>query len=169
VRIVLSDSDCLCDLRKASLLDAFLRLPHEILITNVLLADGCLDRIGANEQSAVRSRLTVVDLPGERVARAVQIVSQSPQLSVHDGLAAALAETCPGCVLLASHEHLRNHELCRAINAQELLWVVDEIFSHRLLTAAAIVVALKLLMRDRLIRARRREWQSSVRRYEGEA
>jgi len=31
LRVVISDSSCLIDLRKASLLDAFLRLPYELL------------------------------------------------------------------------------------------------------------------------------------------
>jgi hypothetical protein len=36
VRIIVSDSSCLIDLRKASLLDVFLRLPYEIVIPNTL-------------------------------------------------------------------------------------------------------------------------------------
>lgn len=34
MRIIVSDSSCLIDLRKASLLEAFLALPFEILIPN---------------------------------------------------------------------------------------------------------------------------------------
>lgn len=37
MRIVVSDSSCLIGLRKASLLDAFVRLPYELLIPNTLL------------------------------------------------------------------------------------------------------------------------------------
>lgn len=37
LRIVISDSSCLIDLRKTSLLDAFLRMPYELLIPNTLL------------------------------------------------------------------------------------------------------------------------------------
>jgi hypothetical protein len=36
MRIIISDSSCLIDLRKASLLAVFLRLPFEILIPNTL-------------------------------------------------------------------------------------------------------------------------------------
>lgn len=35
MRIVVSDSSCLIDLRKASLLDALVRLPYELLIPNM--------------------------------------------------------------------------------------------------------------------------------------
>lgn len=40
MRIISSDSSCLIDLRKASLLGVFLRLPFEILIPNSLFEDG---------------------------------------------------------------------------------------------------------------------------------
>jgi len=42
MRIVVSDSSCLIDLRKGSLLDAFLKLPYEILIPNTLFEDELL-------------------------------------------------------------------------------------------------------------------------------
>ena len=44
MRIVVSDSSCLIDLRKASLLDAFLKLPYELLIPNTLFEDELLNR-----------------------------------------------------------------------------------------------------------------------------
>jgi len=39
MRIVVSDSSCLIDLRKVSLLDTFLRLPYEFQIPNTLLGE----------------------------------------------------------------------------------------------------------------------------------
>ena len=42
MRIVVSDSSCLIDLRKASLLDALVRLPYELLIPNTLFEDELL-------------------------------------------------------------------------------------------------------------------------------
>jgi hypothetical protein len=42
MRIIVSDSSCLIDLRKTSLLDVFLRLPYEILIPNTLFEDELL-------------------------------------------------------------------------------------------------------------------------------
>ena len=42
MRIVVSDSSCLIDLRKASLLDVFLRLPYEFLIPNTLFEEELL-------------------------------------------------------------------------------------------------------------------------------
>jgi hypothetical protein len=41
-----------------------------------------------------------MDLSGERVLRAQQVVRAAPQLSIHDGFAFALAETHADCILL---------------------------------------------------------------------
>jgi hypothetical protein len=38
MRIVVSDSSCLIDLRKVSMLELLLRLPYEFLIPNTLLS-----------------------------------------------------------------------------------------------------------------------------------
>jgi hypothetical protein len=42
MRIIVSDSSCLIDLKKASLLGVFLSLPYEILIPNTLFEDELL-------------------------------------------------------------------------------------------------------------------------------
>ena len=39
MRLIVSDSSCLIDLRKASLLEAFLDLPFEVLIPDVLFEE----------------------------------------------------------------------------------------------------------------------------------
>ena len=72
-QVVISDSSCLIDLRKTSLLEAFLRLPYEILIPNTLFEEELLKFSSAQKRAMLRSGLKVVDLPGERVLRAQQI------------------------------------------------------------------------------------------------
>ncbi|MFQ5745165.1 MAG: hypothetical protein ACE5HV_16525 [Acidobacteriota bacterium] len=96
MRIVVSESSCLIDLRKASLVDAFLSLPYEILIPNTLFADELLKFSSAQKRALVRGELKVVDLPGERVLRAQEVVRRTPRLSIHDGFAFALAENHDG-------------------------------------------------------------------------
>src|SRR5271157_3965705 len=107
MRIVVSDSSCLIDLRKASLLDAFLQLPYEILIPNTLFEEELLKFTETQKRAMLRGGLKVVDLPGERVLRAQEIVRAAPQLSAHDGFAFALAESHPGCILLTGDRYLR--------------------------------------------------------------
>jgi len=107
MRIVVSDSNCLIDLRKVSLLDTFLRLPYEFLIPNTLFEEELLKFTAAQKEALIHSGLKVMDLPGERVLRAQEVLRKIPQLSVHDGFAFALAESHPGCILLTGDSKLR--------------------------------------------------------------
>lgn len=106
MRIIVSDSSCLIDLRKASLLQGFLRLPYEILIPNTLFEEELL-KFTAEEKALLSDGLKGMDLPGESVLRAQHVVSDMPHLSIHDGFAFALAEMCPGCILLSGDGELR--------------------------------------------------------------
>src|SRR5690242_15692750 len=101
MRIVVSDTSCLIDLRKASMLEHLLRLPYEFLIPNTLFDEELLKFTAAQKKALVRGGLKVIDLPGERVLRAQQIIRETPRLSVHDGFAFALAEEHKGCILLS--------------------------------------------------------------------
>lgn len=100
MRIVVSDSSCLIDLRKASLLDALVRLPYELLIPNTLFEDELLKFTAAQKRALLHGGLQVIDLPGDRVTRAVEVSREVPRLSIHDGFAFSLAEQHEGCVLL---------------------------------------------------------------------
>lgn len=95
MRIVVSDSLCWIDLRKASLLDTFLRLPYELMIPNTLFEDEHLSHTPAQKKALICNGLKVLDLPGERVLRAQEVLRTIPHLSVHDGFAFALAEDHP--------------------------------------------------------------------------
>ncbi len=74
MRIVVSDSSCLIDLRKVSLLDALLELPYEILIPNTLFDDELLKFSDSQKSALIRGGMKVIDLPGEKVLRARQVI-----------------------------------------------------------------------------------------------
>src|ERR1019366_5102026 len=165
MRIIVSDSSCLIDLRKASLLDAFLNLPYEILIPNTLFEDELLKFTSAQKQSLVRGGLKVMDLPGERVLRAQQVVRGAPQLSIHDGFALALAETHTGCILLTGDGSLRTLAAAHHIEVHGVLWVVDEIHANKLSAGASLHAALVLLSEDPTVRLPRRELAAAIKRF----
>jgi len=167
MRIVVSDSSCLIDLRKVSLLDAFLKLPYEILIPNTLFEEELLKFTEAQKRALLRGGLKVIDLAGERVLRAQQVVRAAPQLSVHDGFALALAETHTGCILLTGDGYLRTLAESHKIEVHGLLWVVDELHQKQLSTGQILCAALRLLAGDPAVRLPRRELAAYVKRYEG--
>lgn len=75
----------------------------------------------------IKGGLKVIDLPGERVLRAQQVIRAAPRLSVNDGFAFALAESCPGCILLTGDGCLRGLAVKQNIEVHRFLWIVDEI------------------------------------------
>ena len=167
MRIVVSDSSCLIDLRKICLLDAFLRLPYEILIPNTLFKGELVKFTATQKRSLIRAGLKVVDLPGERVLRAQQVIRESPRLSIHDGFAFAVAQIETGCILLTGDGLLRALAETKNIEVHGVLWVVDELHIHRICTARVLHSALQLLAEDPAVRLPRRDLMTSLKRYEG--
>jgi predicted nucleic acid-binding protein len=165
MRIVVSDSSCLIDLRKVSLLEAFLRLPYEFLIPNTLFEDELLSFTAAQKKALVRAGLQVVDLPGERVLRAQEVVRQIPALSVHDGFAFALAESHTGCVLLTGDGGLRALAVQHEIEIHGVLWAIDELHRNRVAVAETLARALQLFWDDPTVRLPRRDLAAYLKRY----
>ncbi len=165
MRIIVSDSSCLIDLRKASLLDVFLQLPYEILIPNTLFEEELLKFTVVQKRDLLRGGLKVIDLPGERVERARDVTRETPTLSVHDGFAFALAESHSGCILLTGDAALRALAEQSAIEAHGLLWVIDQLHGHGLASAKRLHVVLKALMEDGAVRLPRKEVAIYIRRY----
>ena len=54
IRVIVSESGCLIDLRKVSLLDTFLRLPYEFLIPDTLFEEELLKFTAAQKKSLIR-------------------------------------------------------------------------------------------------------------------
>jgi len=166
MRLIVSDSSCLIDLRKAGLLEAFLQLPFEILIPNTLFEDELLKFSAAQKKTLVVGGLKVVDVPGPGVLRAQEIVRASPSLSIHDGFAFALAEINRGCILVTGDGDLRTIATQHGIEVHGLLWIVDQLHEHGVCEGAEIAAALRILERDASVRLPRRELQLWLRRYD---
>jgi len=167
MRIVISDSSCLIDLRKVSLLEALLRLPCEFLIPDTLFEDELLKFTAAQKKAMVRAGLKVIDLPGERVLRAQAVIRQAPRLSVHDGFAFALAEGHPGCILLTGDGELRSLAVRHKMEVHGVLWVIDELHRHQIEKAKNLLAALRAFSADPTVRLPRREVAASIKRFSG--
>ena len=167
MRIVVSDTSCLIDLRKVSMLDLLLRLPYEFLIPNTLFEEELLKFTAAQKKALIRGGLKVVDLPGERVLRAQAIVREAPRLSVHDGFAFALAESHPECILLSGDDGLRALAAKRKIEVHGILWVLDQLHSNGLTPTATVLTILRTFLEDVTVRLPRREVTAYIKRYEG--
>lgn len=168
LRIVVSDASCLIDLRKVSLLEAFLRLPYECLIPDTLFEEELLKFTAAQKRTLLRGGLNVVELPGEGVLRAREIARESPHLSLHDSFAFALAERNPGCILLTGDGPLRAFAHGRKIEVHGVLWVIDELHVHKVSTTTALRAAVRAMASDPSVRLPAPELASYLKRYGGE-
>jgi predicted nucleic acid-binding protein len=166
MRIVVSDSSCLIDLRKVSMLELLLRLPYEFLIPNTLFEEELLKFTPTQKKALTRGGLKVVDLPGERVLRAQAIVRDVPRLSVHDGFAFALAESHPDCILLSGDDRLRTLAAEHDIEVHGVLWVLDQLHANRLTQPATLLAVLRAFLDDATVRLPRREVTTYIKRYE---
>ena len=166
MRIVVSDSSCLIDLRKASLLDVFLRLPYEFLIPNTLFEEELLKFTDEEKNILLHGGLQVMDLPGGTVARGVEIAGILSHLSVHDGLAFALAESVEACVLLTGDAKLRTLSESYDMEVHGMLWLLDEIHRHGLAPAEQLAAVLRGFDEDPTVRLPGRELAALLRRLE---
>ncbi len=166
MRIIISDTSCLIDLRKAALLAAFLRLPFEILIPNTLFEDELLSFSAEEKKNLIAAGLKVVDLPGPQVSRAREAILAQPRLSIHDGFAFVLAEAHTGCILLTGDSALRTLAERSRIEVHGVLWVCDQLFEGKLSTAKQLHTALSKLAADLLVRLPKRELAAYIRRYQ---
>lgn len=76
MRIIISDSSCLIDLRRANLLTQFLDLPFKVLIPNTLFEDELVSFSDAEKKLLLDLGLGVVDLSGTQVARAHIVIRE---------------------------------------------------------------------------------------------
>ena len=91
MRIIISDSSALIDLRKGEILELFLKLPFEFVIPDVLIESELLS-FSKKEISLLRKQMIVAKLGGDDVEKARLIVASVPARSLLDGFALVVAE-----------------------------------------------------------------------------
>lgn len=165
MRIIVSDSSCLIDLRKVSLLKAFLSLPYEIIIPDTLFKEELLKFSDAQKSALLKGGLKVVELPAEGVLRAQELESKFPALSIHDCFALALAERNPGCILLTGDKSLRSIADDHVIETHGVLWAVEEMHKATVGSVTQILRALELFDTDPTIRLPSRKLRAVIKRF----
>jgi len=165
MRIIVSDSSCLIDLRKASLLEAFLRLPYEILIPDTLFEEELLKFSYKERKMLLQGGLKVTELPGDGVLRAQSIAARFPALSIHDCFAFTLAECNPSSLLLTGDAELRSIAQQHSIEVHGVLWLIDEIHSASTASVQSLLEALQLFEEDPTVHLPIRDLKAFIKRY----
>ena len=96
----------------------------------------------------------------------VEIAGSLSHLSVHDGLAFALAESVKACVLLTGDAELRTLAESHDMEVHGILWLLDEIHRHGLAPAEQLAAVLRGFDEDPVVRLPGHELAALLRRLE---
>lgn len=151
MRIVVSDTTCMIDLRKVALLEAFLRLPYTVVMPDTLFDDEWLS-LSDDEKETLRDLgLEVRSLSGELVQCAGAYFNQHVRLKLNDCFALTLAEDIADCILLTGDRSLRRVAEDKGIEVHGVLWVMDELEAHNIESPDVLRAALQLFRDDDLV------------------
>ena len=151
MRIVVSDTSCMIDLRKAGLLEEFLQLPYQFVMPNTLFEDEWLCLTDEEKAALCDQGLEIIDLPGEIVLRAQRHFNQHASLKLNDCLALALAEEIKEAILMTGDGPLRRIADGNSIEVRGVLWIIDELEAHEIVPPQILYDALRLFQDDDLV------------------
>ena len=151
MRIVISDSSALIDLRKGLILELFLKLPFEFVIPDVLIESELLS-FTKKEINLLKRQMIVATLDGQDVEKAQSIVSAVPALSMIDGFALVVAEKHPGCILLTGDRRMRLKAEETNIECHGVLWIVEELAKMQSISSKILLSTLKTWSDDPYVR-----------------
>ena len=151
MRIVVSDTSCMIDLRKGGLLEAMLRLPYSFVMPDTLFENEWLGLSADEKRALLNLGLEVHTLPGPLVQRAAQYFNQHARLALNDCFALVLAEQNEDCILLTGDSLLRRIAEGKGIEVHGVLWATDEMEAQGVVSVEVLHNALQLFLEDELV------------------
>lgn len=151
MRIIVNDTSCLIDLRKAALLHAALLLPFQFQVALPLIHSELHDFSQAEIEDLKARGLEVVDLPAALVERAIGHRSASPTLSLNDCLSMALAQDHGDAILLTGDRSLRVRAEELGLEVHGVLWVSDQLEAVNVIEYGVLLQALERLRADPVV------------------
>lgn len=136
--VLVSDTSVLVDLERGELIEATCKLPHQFVVPDLLYRRELEAYEGARWRS---SGLQIAELTEDEVVFAQTVRKEVDQLSLPDSFAFALASRRQW-TLLAGDGALRKYASGRSVEVHGVLWVIDEISGHQLLSNAMLFTAL---------------------------
>ena len=130
MRVIVSDSSCLIDLKKGGLLRAIFELPFTIAIPQPLFEEELTSITPEEKQMMIDAGLEIIVLPGEQVVRAGEYMNANRRLHVNDCFALVLAEETEESILLTGDNPLRAVAQNVDIEVHGVLWAIDRLHEH---------------------------------------
>lgn len=155
-RIVISDSSVLMDLANSGLVEAALLLPFEFVIPDVMVAEELLDLGDYTAEQLLALGFKEGTLDGRGVATAFAYTSTfRAELSRQDCFALTLAEMRQ-CILMTGDRRLRLVAESKSIEVHGLIWLIDLMIEHAVITHGDILAGLERLASDPKVRLPRK-------------
>ena len=161
--LLVSDTSVLIDLDRGGILEAIFRLPYEVGVPDLMFEGELKEWTGPDLKSL---GLQVLALDGAGVSLAQTYRARERKLSLPDAFALALAKT-GGHVLLAGDQSLRSLADDEKVECHGVLWVLDELERHKVLTAVQLLTVLEVVGSHPRCRLPRAEIQARLARYRG--
>lgn len=166
MQIIVSDTSCLVDIRKASLLKAFARMPYNILIPDVLFEEEFLKFSERDKSLLLDNGVYIVEIPAEGVAEAQALYIQNPALTLNDCFAYVVARQHEDSILLTGDSGLRTLAQNSGIEVHGVLWVLDEFYKYELASVKKIYTTLLQFEEDKTVHLPIRALRSRIRKFE---
>lgn len=164
MRIIISDTCCMIDLRKAKLLREALQLPYTFVMPDTLFEDEWLCLSDAEKKVLRENGLEVRELPGASVQRAQGYLNQHKRLHINDCFALALAEDIQDSILLTGDSRLRRIAEDKQMQVQGVLWITDQLEEHSVVPLMQLHGVLQLLHDDAAVFLPKEELMRRIRR-----
>ena len=139
------------DMEKATLLNAALALPYTFAMPDALFEEEWLGLSASDKKMLKNGGLEVRELPGAIVIWAAAHFNLYKRLTLNDCFALALAQDIDDCILLTGDSALRTVAIRNGIETHGILWIIDELESHRIASPRKLHDALQLLHNDPLV------------------
>ena len=159
--LLVSDTSVLIDLDRGGILHEIFKPPFEVGVPD-LLFEGELKHWHGPALEPMGLRVLVLDGAGVSLAQSYR--ARERRLSLPDAFALALAKT-GGHVLLAGDGSLRALAGVEQVECHGVLWVLDELEQHHVLTAEQLLSALVLITSHLRCRLPKAEVQVRLARY----
>jgi hypothetical protein len=132
MNVIVGESLILTRLADLRVLEAAFRLPHEMILPDVMFADTLFELGGYGRPAFVKlgARVGHLDSEGVELARTYQV--DYPALSTTEAFALVLAEAAgdASTILLTAEPLLCSTAEAHRLEVRGLLWILDEMHRH---------------------------------------
>jgi len=141
-KLILDTSVCI-DLYRGGLLETVLKLPYALILPDVIIAE----LIEPPGESLLPLGFRKESLAGDDIQDIIELRNRYPKPSTNDLFALFLARR-NSCPIITGDAALRDAARQEGISVNGLLWLLDDLIKHGILTARQAAVALERVLEE---------------------